>query len=75
MSIVNPEVFTDFPSPTSAEDIVPVPMSDKVSDPARLVKLVKFSGLTVVVPSYTFVPETDVVLGRIVMVSVPFVRV
>ena len=75
MSSDNPEVFTDFPLPTSTEDIVPVPVSDKVSDPARLVKLVKFSDLTVVVPSYTFVPETTVVRGRIVMVNVPFVRV
>ena len=70
-----PDVFTDFPVPTSAEDIVPVPEIDNVSDPARLEKLVRLLDDTFVVPSYVFVPETVVGLGTIVIVSVPFVKV
>ena len=75
MSIVKPDVLTVFPVPTSAVDIVPVPESDNVSDPARFEKLVRLLDATFVVPSYVFVPETVVDLGTIVIVSVPFVKV
>ena len=60
-----PDVFTDFPVPTSAEDIVPVPGIDNVSDPARLEKLVRLLDDTFVVPSYVFNFQTVVGLEQL----------
>ena len=75
MSIVKPDVFTTFPDPTFAEETLPVPDNEIVSEPAKLLNVVRLVEFIVVEPSYDLFPVTAVDLGRIVIVKVPLVSV